>query len=114
MRSYSHAGRDLIAFQAWSQIHNGKSNSNPKVFESGAHDGHYNSNSKFFREMGAPCLLVEADQIHAESLRLVETSEPRTIFLFSPIPYKYDGLETIFETGKHSTPDIMFLDINGG
>lgn len=64
--------------------------------------------------MGAPCLLVEADETHAESLGLVEISEPRTNCLYSPIPYKYDGLESIFETDKHGTPDIMFLDIDGG
>lgn len=86
---------------------------NGTCFEAGANSPDNISNSKPFIAKGWKAYLVEQDQHNCdkwESLCLNNVS-----VFNAAIPYKYDGLKSIFD--NHKIPydiDVMFLDIDGG
>jgi len=108
--TYSHALQDVICWRIWEGIGFGRE---PYVFEIGAHDGWYNSNSRLFRESGCECVLGEADARHYASLDRLASSN--ITIIKSGLSYSCNGIDQYITKNKFpKTPDIIFLDIDGG
>ena len=82
-------------------------------FEAGAGSPDWISNSKVFIENGWKAYLVERDQLSCEKWKSLALDNV-SIFNTS-IPYRQDGLITIFKENKIPQDiDVLFLDIDGG
>lgn len=110
-KSYSHSGQDVFIYGliSWWE----KPPAEITVMEVGARDGLDESNSRLFRERGYRCLLGEADnKYHA---KLMELNSNNCFVSCNPISYSPGGLDAYIDDhfdGK--SPDILFLDIDGG
>ena len=82
-------------------------------FEAGAGSPDWISNSKVFIENGWKAYLVERDQLSCEKWKSLALDNV-SIFNTS-IPYRQDGLITIFKENKIPQDiDVLFFDIDGG